>query len=74
MATGTVKWFSHIKAFGFIEPDQKSNDANGKDIFVHAKALQASGINTLKQGDRISYELANERGKTAAVQLKILSE
>ncbi len=52
MATGTVKWFSDAKGFGFIEPDEK-----GVDVFAHVSAIQMDGFRTLKQGARVSYEL-----------------
>lgn len=52
MATGTVKWFSDAKGFGFIEPDDK-----GTDVFAHFSAIQMDGFKTLKQGSRVSYEL-----------------
>lgn len=52
MATGTVKWFSDAKGFGFIEPDEK-----GADVFAHFSAIQMDGFRTLKQGCRVSYEL-----------------
>ncbi|MBB3193818.1 cold-shock protein [Roseateles terrae] len=54
MATGTVKWFSDAKGFGFIEPDQ-----GGGDVFAHFTAIQMEGFRTLKQGCRVSYELVN---------------
>ena len=52
MATGTVKWFSDAKGFGFIEPDDK-----GVDVFAHYSAIQMDGFKTLKQGCRVTYEL-----------------
>ncbi len=52
MATGTVKWFSDAKGFGFIEPDDK-----GVDVFAHFSAIQMDGFKTLKQGYRVAYEL-----------------
>ncbi|MFV9875978.1 MAG: cold-shock protein [Rickettsiales endosymbiont of Dermacentor nuttalli] len=68
MPTGTVKWFNHTKAYGFIKSDQEE----GPDIFVYNNALHASGIHTLKERDQVSYEIVNEKGKTEAVQLKIV--
>lgn len=65
MATATVKWFNAAKGFGFITPD-----AGGKDIFVHISAVQNSGLKDLKEGDRISYDLVMERGKSSAGNLK----
>ena len=51
MATGTVKWFSDEKGYGFITPD----DA-GKDLFVHHQAIQSNGFRTLAEGAKVSYE------------------
>lgn len=66
MATGTVKWYNSQKGFGFIAPDD-----GGKDVFVHATALEAAGIRMLNDGQQVSYELQQERGKTSAAQLKV---
>ena len=66
MATGTVKWFNPTKGFGFIEPDD-----GGKDVFVHITAVQAAGLQGLNDGQKVSYELQEERGKTAAANLKV---
>lgn len=67
MATGTVKWFNAQKGYGFIEPEE-----GGKDVFVHISALEASGISGLNDGQKVSFELAHERGKTAAANLKLV--
>jgi CspA family cold shock protein len=53
---GTVKFFNSAKGFGFIEPDD-----GGKDVFVHASALEAAGIRALKEGDRVSFEVEDDR-------------
>ncbi len=66
MATGTVKWYNPQKGFGFIAPDD-----GGKDVFVHATALEVAGIRGLDDGQQVSFELQEERGKTSAAQLKI---
>jgi CspA family cold shock protein len=61
---GTVKFFNSAKGFGFIAPDE-----GGKDVFVHATAVEAAGIRALNEGDRVSFELADDkrgRGKQAA--------
>lgn len=66
MANGTVKWFNPNKGFGFIQPDQ-----GGPDAFVHISALERAGLSTLNEGARVSYDLATEKGKTSAVNLKL---
>lgn len=66
MATGTVKWFNPTKGFGFIEPDD-----GGKDVFVHITAVQAAGLQGLEDGQKVSFDLAEQRGKTAAANLKL---
>lgn len=68
MATGTVKWYNSQKGFGFIEPDD-----GGKDVFVHATALEAAGLRGLNDGQKVSFETQIERGKTSAAQLAITS-
>jgi CspA family cold shock protein len=65
MATGTVKWFNGQKGFGFIVPDD-----GGKDVFVHISAVERSGFKSLNEGQRVSYELETNRGKTAAVNIQ----
>jgi len=67
MATGTVKWFNTQKGFGFIQPDD-----GGKDVFVHISAVQRAGMQTLNEGQKLSFEIANERGKAAAANLKAM--
>jgi CspA family cold shock protein len=54
--TGTVKFFNGAKGFGFIEPED-----GGKDVFVHASALEAAGIRSLNEGDRVSFVLEDDR-------------
>jgi CspA family cold shock protein len=65
MATGTVKWFNTTKGFGFIQPDD-----GGKDVFVHISAVQAAGWKTLNEGQKVRYELLEQRGKQAAANLQ----
>ena len=67
MSTGTVKWFNGQKGFGFIQPDD-----GGKDVFVHISAVERAGIQTLAEGQKISYELETDRrsGKQSAGNLK----
>jgi CspA family cold shock protein len=61
MATGTVKWFSDEKGFGFITPDEA-----GKDLFVHHTAIQADGYRSLAEGAKVSYEAeAGDKGPKA---------
>ena len=67
MATGTVKWFNSTKGFGFIQPQE-----GGKDVFVHISAVERAGLRGLNEGQKVSYELQDERGRTAAVNLKAL--
>ncbi|PZP85175.1 MAG: cold-shock protein [Azospirillum brasilense] len=66
MATGTVKWFNPTKGFGFIQPD-----AGGADVFVHITAVQAAGLTSLNEGQKLSYELATNKGRTSAANLKL---
>jgi CspA family cold shock protein len=66
MASGTVKFFNTQKGFGFIQPSD-----GGKDVFVHISAVQRAGLQTLVEGQKVSYELLTERGKTAAGNLKV---
>lgn len=68
MATGTVKWFNPTKGFGFIEPE-----AGGDDAFVHISAVERAGLRTLKEGQKVSYELQpGQRGKSSAEDLSII--
>lgn len=68
MENGTVKWFNNKKGYGFIQPD------NGqKDVFVHISALEKAGLRFLDDGQKISYDLEEERGRTSAVNLKVAS-
>src|ERR1700748_1716396 len=66
MAVGTVKWFNATKGYGFIMPQE-----GGKDGFVHITAVQAAGLKGLNDGQKVSYEVAMERGKAAATNLKL---
>lgn len=65
MATGTVKWFNTTKGFGFIQPE-----SGGNDVFVHISAVEKAGMSELIEGQRVTYEEINERGKNAAGNLK----
>ena len=68
MAIGTVKFFNTSKGFGFIQPDDGT-----PDVFVHISALERSGVNDLQEGDRVSFEVEEDRrsGKLAAVDLRV---
>jgi len=66
MAVGTVKWFNATKGYGFIMPQD-----GGKDVFVHITAVQAAGLTGLDDGQKVDYEVAMERGKAAATNLKL---
>lgn len=66
MATGIVKWFNPTKGFGFIQPD-----SGGADVFVHISAVQAAGLQSLNEGQKINYELATQRGKVAATNIQV---
>lgn len=65
MAQGTVKWFNAQKGFGFIQPDN-----GGPDVFVHMSAVERAGMRGLNEGQKISYEIASERGKDSATNLQ----
>ncbi len=66
MATGTVKWFNTTKGFGFIQPDQ-----GGSDVFVHISAVQRAGLGTLNEGQKVTYEIVQDRrsGRSSADNL-----
>ncbi len=67
MPTGTVKWYNDQKGYGFIQPDN-----GGKDVFVHATALEQAGIRGLAEGQKVSYDVEADRrsGKESAANLK----
>jgi CspA family cold shock protein len=67
MATGTVKWFNETKGYGFIQPDN-----GGKDVFVHISAVERAGLRSLSDGQKISYEIEQDRrsGKESATNLQ----
>ncbi|MCA7117939.1 MAG: cold-shock protein [Acidibrevibacterium sp.] len=67
MPTGTVKWFNATKGYGFIMPQD-----GGKDVFVHITAVHEAGLQGLNDGQKVSFEITMERGKSAATQLKLL--
>ncbi|MDB5479435.1 MAG: cold-shock DNA-binding domain protein [Caulobacteraceae bacterium] len=67
MATGTVKWFNGQKGYGFIQPD-----AGGADVFVHISAVERAGLGSLREGQKLTYELERDarNGKMSASQLQ----
>ncbi|MNF14505.1 Cold shock protein CspA [compost metagenome] len=67
MASGTVKWFNSTKGYGFIQPDDGT-----QDVFVHVSAVERAGMNGLKDGQKITYELVQDRrsGKMSADNLQ----
>lgn len=67
MATGTVKWFNAQKGYGFIQPADGS-----KDVFVHVTAVQRAGLTTLNEGQQVSFDVSDERGKPAATNLQAI--
>jgi CspA family cold shock protein len=67
MPIGKVKWFDARKGFGFIEPE-----AGGKDVFVHISAVERAGLSSLAEGQRVSYDVTDQRGKPAAENLRSL--
>ncbi len=68
MALGTVKWFNSTKGYGFIAPDEGSSD-----VFVHVSAVERAGLTGLVDGQKVNYELEQDRksGKTSAVNLSV---
>ena len=67
MPTGTVKWFNTTKCFGFVQPD-----TGGKDIFVHISAVQRAGMQTLKEGQKVTYEIQTQKdGRQSAENLAV---
>ncbi len=67
MSTGVVKWFDTTKRYGFIQPDQ-----GDKDIFVHMTELEKSQISSLREGQKVSYEVTTTNGKASAVNLQLV--
>ncbi len=66
MTIGTIKWFNPTKGFGFIQPEDGS-----KDVFVHISAVERAGMNTLNEGQKVSFDLqAGKNGKSSAENLK----
>ena len=66
MPSGTVKWFNATKGYGFIQPTE-----GGKDVFVHISAVERAGLGTLNEGQKVSFDIQTERGKSSATNLKV---
>ncbi|PHR94153.1 MAG: cold-shock protein [Robiginitomaculum sp.] len=69
MATGTVKWFNTTKGYGFIAPDE-----GGNDVFVHITALEKAGLRGLSDGQKVNFDLEENRGKQAAANISVADE
>jgi len=67
MRTGKIKWFNADKGYGFIETIDKS-----KDVFLHVSELQKIGLTDIKEGEKLSFELANVKGKIVAIDIKLI--
>jgi CspA family cold shock protein len=67
MNTGTVKWFNEQKGYGFIQPDN-----GNKDVFVHISAVERAGLRTLKEGQKVTFEVVTDKrtGKSSAGNLQ----
>ena len=66
MASGTVKFFNTTKGYGFIQPD-----GGGKDVFVHISAVEMAGLDVLREGDKVTYDMISDRGKESAGNLRV---
>nr|WP_298688231.1 cold-shock protein [uncultured Dongia sp.]ART39115.1 H341 [uncultured bacterium] len=66
MSIGKVKWFNAQKGFGFIQPEDGSND-----VFVHISAVERAGIGSLNEGQSLSFDVEQDRGKSSACNLKL---
>jgi CspA family cold shock protein len=66
MPAGKVKWFNSQKGFGFIQPDN-----GGPDVSVHISAVERAGLSTLNEGQQVTFDIATERGKANAANLKV---
>ena len=68
MVNGTVKWFNTNKGYGFIEPDD-----GGKDVFIHISAVEKSGLKTLLENQKITFEINQDKGRSSAANIKVVS-
>ena len=64
MSNGKIKWFNPTKGYGFIE-----NDAGGKDVFLHVSALEQAGIDSLEEGEAVSFEIGDNKGRENAINI-----
>jgi CspA family cold shock protein len=67
MAQGTVKWFNSQKGYGFIQPEN-----GGADVFVHISAVERAGLRGLNEGQKVSFEISTEKGKSSATNLQVV--
>ena len=65
MTNGKIKWFNPAKGYGFIEKED-----GGKDVFLHVSALEQAGIDTLQEGEAVSFEIGENKGKDTAINIK----
>lgn len=67
--TGTVKWFNSTKGYGFVAPDNGS-----KDVFIHISALNAAGLETLDDNQKIEFDIEEKQGKTSAININLINK
>ena len=67
MANGMVKWFNTNKGYGFIQPDN-----GNKDIFIHISAVEKSGLKTLLENQKVSFEIKQDKGRSSAANIKVI--
>ena len=70
--TGTVKWYDATKKYGFIQPTENDASHKSKDVFIHMSELGKAGIKTLKEGQKISYNVESKDGRTSAIDIKLI--